>query len=127
MKFQDGSVLVEFVIYIPICLLIIISILFISVDKANIIKKQSEMIQHLNEDVNNKSLAVFTDKNKINDSVELSTINGAIKEDISVFIVSYVARARDVLSNIKLLKDILIDIGINKNLFDEIDWAWESR
>ncbi len=127
MKFQDGSVLVEFAVYIPICLLIIISILFISVDKANIIKKQSEMIQHLNEDVNNKSLAVFTDKNKINDSVELSTINGAIKEDISVFIVSYVARARDVLSNIKLLKDILIDIGINKNLFDEIDWAWESR
>ncbi|MFP4456469.1 MAG: hypothetical protein ACLFPS_02315 [Clostridia bacterium] len=119
--------MVEFAVYIPICLLIIISILFISVDKANIIKKQSEMIQHLNEDVNNKSLAVFTDKNKINDSVELSTINGAIKEDISVFMVSYVARARDVLSNIKLLKDILIDIGINKNLFDEIDWAWESR
>lgn len=127
MKFKEGSVLIEFVIYIPICLLIIISIFYIAIDKVNIVKKRSEMIQKLNEDVDSKSFNVFSKNTEISESFSLSSVYGLIEDEISVNMFSGVKRARNILSNIKLLKDILVDIGFDERFMKEINLSGSFR
>lgn len=127
MKLEEGSVLIEFAIYIPICILIIISIFYIAIDKVNIIKKHSEIIRKLNEDVNSKIFNIFSKDSEISESVSLSNVYGLIENEISVNMFSGVGRARDILSNIKLFKDILIDIGINEDFMDEINLGGSFR
>lgn len=127
MKFKEGSVLIEFAIYIPICLLIIISIFYIAIDKVNIVKKRSEMIQKLNEDVDSKAFNVFSRNTEISESFSLSSVYGLIEDEISVNMFSGVKRARNILSNIKLLKDILVDIGFDEKLMEEINLSGSFR
>lgn len=117
MKFSSqGNVLLEFVIFIPICLLVIAMALYTTADKIHIVKTKSQMIQDSSENISKDDFRPFSKGKITTEKIKLSKVLSFPENSKIVTLLDGAKDPENILNDISLFKEILIDIGVKEKL-----------
>jgi len=121
MRSNQGTTVVEFTIYMFITLLVLFSFFSIAIDKVKVVKYQGELIeQSLQKEED--SMYIFSNRRDIYKKINLSNIYTLGKRSRKIEIYNGVGKIRTVLSNLELLKDIIVNTDLYQDLINEFNF-----
>jgi hypothetical protein len=114
---QRGNVIIEFAIILPLAILIILSIIYLAIERVDLIKAKTNLMSNISDEKDN------TLKTEIIKEELL-----LLKEDITeIELLNKSVDARITLRNIALVKELLDESNMLENLYDYIVYLGSSH